>query len=132
MAEWNSAVRLHDRLIADLTPLKTFEEHMGLVLELLGTTSLIVLFNTVKTLGQWLSDPYGADATDYDLDFDLKGLWEEAQEAVANMADTPRAEDLAARMGKQAAENEPFLNAARSMSRTRAGRAKAPGSSTSK
>ena len=130
LMEWNSAVRLHDRLLADATPLETFEEHFGFLLEVMGTGSLIVLFNTVKHIGQWMADPYGADATDYDLDFDLLGLWEEAVESLSNMSDAPApagaadvvrrgakpdkgapqpTDDVATKMIKLTERDEPFL-----------------------
>ena len=83
MMIWNSSLRLHDDLLADDTPLGNFEEIVAVTLEVLSTFALLIFFNTLQVIAFWLSNPYGDDATDYDLDFDLVNLWKEAQEVRA-------------------------------------------------
>ena len=63
-----------------------------------GVVSVFVLMSMWRT-AIWLSNPVGDDVTDYDLDFDLRGLWEESLETLGNMKKTDGgATDLAERV----------------------------------
>merc|ERR1719171_2274282 len=104
--EWNSALRMNDKMIG-----ATFDMacKLSLMVEVVGMVLLITLLNTLATIARWLSNPYGEDETDYDLDFDLRGLWEESVETVKNMS-ADKEPDLAAEVLAEAKKTvDPFL-----------------------
>ena len=104
---WNSAVRLHDKYLALLNGAE--HNFISMSIECIGMLLLIAMLSSVKKIAHWLSNPYGEDATDYDLDFDLRGLWEESVETIKNMRDD-KEPDLAARMIAEARRDvDPFL-----------------------
>ena len=58
------------------------------VLEALSFVLTLFAFLAIKTVALWMTDPYGDDTTDYDIDFDLQQVWIEALEAVQMMRRT--------------------------------------------
>jgi hypothetical protein len=106
--EWNSAVRMYDKFHLSPVPW-TAAIKVSLMVELVGMVLLIAMLNTLATIARWLSNPYGDDETDYDLDFDLRGLWEESVETVKNMADDKKPDIAAEALTEAKASLDPFL-----------------------
>ena len=51
----------------------------------LGTIVLITSVNTLRRLALAMTNPFGDDETDYELDYDLRRLWSEAQQTMQRM-----------------------------------------------
>ena len=46
-----------------------------------------ISINTLRRIAVAMTNPFGDDETDYELDYDLRRLWREAQETLARMPD---------------------------------------------
>ena len=100
---WNSAVRLvSDTPLFAEPVIPNPDRPWDIATECTGFLIVIMAFNTMRHIAEDLTDPFGNDATDYMLDFDLKNLWEESQETIANMKKTASGGDQASRMIKAA------------------------------
>ena len=55
--------------------------------EALGMLTMIVAINCLRRIALAMTNPFGDDETDYDLDYDLRRLWEEAEETLSRMVD---------------------------------------------
>lgn len=105
---WNSAVRLvnglevvkHSDPTASLTTIWSMDIGWAAGTEVGGFIVVILAFNVMRQIAEDLTDPYGNDATDYHLDFDLLNLWAESKEAIANMEKNKDGADLASQMIK--------------------------------
>jgi len=107
--EWNSAVRLYDKTINVEMQLASRVTKISIFIECFGMVVLILMLSSVMKIAHWLSNPYGDDDTDYDLDFDLRGLWEESVETIKNMTEASK-DDLAAKVIAASKQNpDPFL-----------------------
>lgn len=53
--------------------------------EMLGTLTMIVAVNTLRRIALAMTNPFGDDETDYELDYDLRRLWSEAEETLVRM-----------------------------------------------
>ena len=80
---WNSAVRL----VSDYQLDEVLENDLAWAIftEAFGNIFVIVFFNVLLRIAEGFTNPYGNDACDYHLDFDLNNLWDEAKETIANM-----------------------------------------------
>mmetsp|Transcript_33265 Transcript_33265/g.87523 ORF Transcript_33265/g.87523 Transcript_33265/m.87523 type:complete len:415 (+) Transcript_33265:43-1287(+) len=74
--EWNSAVRLTIGIHSD----------DGVrISELMGMALLVVSLNTLRRVAIAMTNPFGDDETDYDLDHDLRRLWRQCEQTMARM-----------------------------------------------
>ena len=55
--------------------------------EILGVATLILSLNTLRRVALAMTNPFGDDETDYDLDYDLRKLWHETKQTIASMPD---------------------------------------------
>jgi len=104
---WNSAIRLVSGV--EEAMLMGAENQMLELFwaggtEVVGFGFVIIFFNVMRHIAQDMTDPYGNDATDYHLDFDLCGLWDESKETIENMSNDKGDNDLAAKMIKASAK----------------------------
>jgi hypothetical protein len=76
VVEWNSAIRLARGL---------GDDDGWLVGEIIGTTIIMTSVNTLRRLALAMTNPFGDDETDYELDYDLRRLWAEARETIRRM-----------------------------------------------
>jgi len=74
----------------------------ALVMQVVCTIFSILVLMAMWRTAIWLSNPVGNDVTDYDLDFDLRGLWEESLETLSNMRASKDIPDLPEKVLKQA------------------------------
>ena len=125
---WCSAVRFHNYDIAQ--PLEEGEgswawappvSWLARAIEVASVMIVIVLFTTLLTIARWMSNPIGNDETDYDLDFDLKGLLDETREVLASMSNGAEEDDVADEMVRSAQSDEPFARAGARASASRSG-----------
>ena len=58
-----------------------------------------------------MSNPVGDNVIDYDIDNDLRGLWNESLEMISLMSDDPAEDDLAERAIKSALSDKTALDA---------------------
>jgi predicted membrane chloride channel (bestrophin family) len=104
---WNSAVRMvFDALPGGLSlgegfttdwDHKTHDLFWAITTEFFGFLIVVIFYNVMLSIAERMSNPYGNDASDYHLDFDLKSLWEESQETIKNMG-SGTGPDLAQKM----------------------------------
>ena len=78
VVEFNAAIRLTVGLDAG------DGVRMG---EILGVATLILSLNTLRRVALAMTNPFGDDETDYDLDYDLRKLWHETKQTIASMPD---------------------------------------------
>ena len=60
--------------------------------EILGMVIISIAVNTLRRIALAMTNPFGDDETDYELDFDLRRLWREAEETMARMPDDEEVE----------------------------------------
>lgn len=53
--------------------------------EILGLVVMIISVNTLRRIALAMTNPFGDDETDYELDYDLRRLWQEANETLDRM-----------------------------------------------
>lgn len=85
--EWNSAIRL---------AVGVGNSDGILVGELIGTIVLITSVNTLRRLALAMTNPFGDDETDYELDYDLRRLWSEAQQTMQRMPEDDQMDQMIA------------------------------------
>mmetsp|Transcript_44770 Transcript_44770/g.89413 ORF Transcript_44770/g.89413 Transcript_44770/m.89413 type:complete len:251 (-) Transcript_44770:56-808(-) len=79
--EWNGAVRWVENfrgpaLNVTLAPL---------VIEPFGMITIIAVYNSLRKVATMMTNAFGDDEIDYDLDFDLRKLWSESLDVVKAM-----------------------------------------------
>ena len=55
--------------------------------DVLGPLVTILMVNTLRAVAVSMANPFGAGQTDYEFDYDLRRLWQEAQETLVRMVD---------------------------------------------
>jgi len=128
LIEWNAAVRqrVNSDTLVDNNPLDDADQST-LPLPIGEITSVVVMVicvNTLRRIAFAMTNPFGHDETDYELDHDLRNLWLNVKETLARMpaceaADvhctTPTASARAAPAGKSS-----FLTAVLNLEQQRA------------
>ncbi|MDC0525400.1 hypothetical protein OAO87_00280 [bacterium] len=62
---------------------------LPMLFETLGILITILFFNTLRRVAIIMTNPYGDDEIDYELDYDLRGLWAESLDVVQSMSAPP-------------------------------------------
>jgi len=124
MMMWNSAIRMMDALMTHGCPLghgghsahpseAELMAHVkaghcnnghAVTLEVTGMLLVVILFKAVWHSALDLSDPYGDDVCDYDIDNDLQGLWVESLEQIAELTTKGNLEGVEQEGEEQAVE----------------------------
>lgn len=73
--------------------------------ELVGVATLILSLNTLRRVALAMTNPFGDDETDYDLDYDLRKLRREADETIAAMPE----DDSATTTATASSAHEPHV-----------------------
>lgn len=74
--EWNSAVRLTVGIHSDDGVRMS---------EVVGVATLVISLNTLRRVAIAMTNPFGDDETDYDLDHDLRRLWRQCEQTMERM-----------------------------------------------
>jgi len=96
---WNSSVRFAADFVTfasdDLESQESYQFSGMLIFEVIGCLFIIFAFCTLRRIICLMINPYGDAVTDYELDFDLRGLWKESLDVVKTMSTDKDDPDLA-------------------------------------
>lgn len=87
--EWNSARRWA------IAYRESPENLVPVGFETLGALLVVLFFNTARKIAVIMTNPFGDDEIDYELDFDLRGLWSESLDVVSAMGERAARDEAA-------------------------------------
>ena len=102
VSHWNSAIR-----VALLHRSAEMVFVAPVVFQILSAIMTILFFNTIRKTGVLITNPYGDDEIDYELDHDLRNLWSESLELIRTIPDVSAAGDVEPKPARRATRRWP-------------------------